>query len=149
MGNCHWLLLGLHHDIKANGSYDQLSMFNTKTYILRVSHMAQMNYKDKMKLSIVSNISPFIASYVLSCSTTQIFMMTSSNGNIFRVTGLLCGEFTGRRCIPHTKASDAELWCYLWPAPEPTVEQTMETPVIWDAIALINSLRPSDAYMRQ
>ena len=23
------------------------------------------------------------------------FMMTSSNGNIFRVTGLLCGEFTG------------------------------------------------------
>ena len=26
------------------------------------------------------------------------FMMTSSNGNIFRVTGHLCGEFTGRRC---------------------------------------------------
>ena len=23
------------------------------------------------------------------------YMMTSSNGNIFRVTGLLCGEFTG------------------------------------------------------
>ena len=27
-------------------------------------------------------------------------MMTSSNGNIFRVTGLLCGEFTGPRWIP-------------------------------------------------
>ena len=26
--------------------------------------------------------------------------MTSSNGNIFRVTGLLCGEFTGPRWIP-------------------------------------------------
>ena len=26
--------------------------------------------------------------------------MTSSNGNIFQVTGLLCGEFTGHRCIP-------------------------------------------------
>ena len=25
------------------------------------------------------------------------FMMTSSNGNIFRVTGPLCGEFTGDR----------------------------------------------------
>ena len=25
----------------------------------------------------------------------RIFMMTSSNGNIFRVTGPLCGEFTG------------------------------------------------------
>ena len=36
-------------------------------------------------------------------------MMTSSNGNIFRVTGHLCGEFTGPRWIPHTKASDVEL----------------------------------------
>ena len=36
-------------------------------------------------------------------------MMTSSNGNIFRVTVHLCGEFTGPRWILHTKASDAEL----------------------------------------
>ena len=41
-------------------------------------------------------------------------MMTSSNGNIFRVNGLLCGEFSGPRWIPRTKASDAELWCFLW-----------------------------------
>ena len=34
-------------------------------------------------------------------------MMTSSNGNIFRVTGPLCGEFTGYQWIPLTKASDA------------------------------------------
>ena len=40
-------------------------------------------------------------------------MMTSSNGNIFRVTGLLCGEFTGDRWIPRTKANDAELGCFL------------------------------------
>ena len=44
------------------------------------------------------------------------FMMTSPNGNIFRVTGPLCGEFTGHRWIPRTKASDAELWCFLWSA---------------------------------
>ena len=31
------------------------------------------------------------------------------NGNIFRVTGHLCGEFTGHRWIPRTKASEAEL----------------------------------------
>ena len=43
-----------------------------------------------------------------------IIMMTSWNGNIFRVTGHLCGEFTGPRWIRHTKASDAELWCLLW-----------------------------------
>ena len=30
--------------------------------------------------------------------------MTSSNGNIFRVTGHLCGEFTGHWWIPHTMA---------------------------------------------
>ena len=45
-------------------------------------------------------------------------MTTSSNGNIFRVTGHLCGEFTGDRWIPRKKASDAELWCFLWSAPE-------------------------------
>ena len=50
------------------------------------------------------------------------YMMTSSNVNIFRVTGHLCGEFTGHRWIPLTKASDAEFWCFLWSAPELTVE---------------------------
>ena len=39
-------------------------------------------------------------------------MMTSSNENIFRVAGHLCGEFTGHRWIPRTMASDAELWCF-------------------------------------
>ena len=62
------------------------------------------------------------------------FMMTSSNGDIFRVTGLLCGEFTGRRWIPPTKASDTELWCFRWSAPEQTVELTIEALVIGDAI---------------
>ena len=45
-------------------------------------------------------------------------MMTSSNENICRVTGHLCGEFTGHRWIPRTKASDGELWCFLWSASE-------------------------------
>ena len=45
-------------------------------------------------------------------------MMTSPNGNIFRVTGPLRGEFTDHRWIPRTKASNAELWCFLWSAPE-------------------------------
>ena len=45
-------------------------------------------------------------------------VMTSSNGNIFHVTGHLCGKFTGPRWISRTKASDAELWCFLWCTPE-------------------------------
>ena len=65
-----------------------------------------------------------------------LHMMTSSNENIFRVTGLLCGnslvtgEFPSQR--PVTRILD--VFCDL---PERIVEQTMETPVIWDAIALI------------
>ena len=59
--------------------------------------------------------------------------MTSSNGNIFRVTGRLWGEFTGHRWIPLTKASDAEFWCILWSAPEQRLSnqsrrQWFETP---------------------
>ena len=39
-------------------------------------------------------------------------------GNIFRVTGHLCGGIHGCRWNPRTKASDAELWCFLWSPPE-------------------------------
>ena len=48
-------------------------------------------------------------------------MITSSNGNF-----AACGEFTSHRWIPLTKASDAELWCFLWSAPEQTAEQTID-----------------------
>ena len=44
------------------------------------------------------------------------------------------------RWIPRTKGQwrgAAERWCFLWCEPESTAEQAMETPVIWDAIALI------------
>ena len=47
------------------------------------------------------------------------------------------GEFTGHRWIPLIEASDAELWSFLWSAPEQIVEQTIETPMIWEVIALI------------
>ena len=45
-------------------------------------------------------------------------VITSWNGNIFHVTGHLCGEFPGSRWIPRKKASQAELWCFLWSASE-------------------------------
>ena len=46
-------------------------------------------------------------------SNLFLSMMTSSNGNIFRVTGRLREKFTGHRGIPLTKASDEELWYFL------------------------------------
>ena len=48
----------------------------------------------------------------------SITMMTLSNRSISAFTGSLCGEFTGHLWIPLTKASDAELWYFLWSAPE-------------------------------
>ena len=41
-------------------------------------------------------------------------IMTSLNENIFRINGPLLGESTGCGWIPLTKASDAELWYFLW-----------------------------------
>ena len=62
---------------------------------------------------------PGLCSRIMRAYITIItIMMTSSNGNLFRVTGPLCGVFTGHRWIPSTKASDAEFWCFLWSAPE-------------------------------
>ena len=58
--------------------------------------------------------------------------MTSSNGDIFHITGDLWGESTGERWIPLTKVTNAKLWFFYLPLQ--TVEQTIETPVIWDAI---------------
>ena len=38
-----------------------------------------------------------------SSKVLQVPMMTSSNVNVYRVTGPLCGDFTGLRWIPRTK----------------------------------------------
>ena len=50
-------------------------------------------------------------------------MMTSSNGNLFRVTGLLYGIFTGHPWLPLTKASDAELWCFFYLSPNKRLDK--------------------------
>ena len=82
----------------------------------------------------------FKLKYFVPFSIDGVFtIMTSGNGNMFRVTGPLCGEFSGHRWIPRTKASDAELWCFLWSAPELTVDLTIVRLVIWDAIAMTSS----------
>ena len=39
--------------------------------------------------------------------------------------------------FPSQRANDAEHLCFLWPVPEQAIKQTIETPPIWDAIALI------------
>ena len=58
--------------------------------------------------------------------------MTSSKGNIFRVTGILWGVNS-----PHK--GQWEILRFVWFLPEQTlmVEQTIKTQMIWDAIAPI------------
>ena len=55
----------------------------------------------------------------------------------FPHTGPLWGEPTRRKLDSHTKTSDTKHWCFLWCSCEQTFEQTVEMPVIWDAMALI------------
>ena len=73
-----------------------------------------------LNIGYCHTVPQFSLVYVISMKTgyRMVVMMTSSNGNIFRVTGPLRGEFTGHRWIPLTKASDAEFWCFLWSVPE-------------------------------
>ena len=64
---------------------------------------------------IYGKTSQFVSySTLLRCHKWRYIIMTSSNRNIFRITGHLWGEFNGPRWIPRTKASDAELLCFLW-----------------------------------
>ena len=48
-----------------------------------------------------------------------LYVKESLNGNIFRVTVPLCGELTGNRWIPLTKASDEDVVLF---EPEQTIE---------------------------
>ena len=59
---------------------------------------------------------PSLLQYKCVTRPPWFYIMTSSNRNIFRVTGPLCEEFIGNRWIPLTKVSDWELWCFIWSA---------------------------------
>ena len=50
---------------------------------------------------------------------------------------LIVRKTIGQWWIPLTKASDVELWCFLWFAPEQKIRQTIKTPVSWGATPLI------------
>ena len=54
-----------------------------------------------------------------------------------RVTGPLCGEFTGHRWIPLTKSQWRGALMFLWCWSEQIIRQTVELLVIWDAMTSI------------
>ena len=100
------------------------------------------------------NITVFVAQDLLpsfrnvndnNCSSRK-HHMTSLNGTFYALVAFCVGEFTGHRWILRKKASDADLWCFLWSALEPTAEQILETPVIWGVIVLIMTSLLCNAY---
>ena len=102
------------------------------------------NITDKMMFGKIENlmkhqrrVSAVIWDHFYTTSSTESWVLTSPNENIFLVNGFLCGEFTCHMWILLTKASDAERWCFLWSVPELTAEYTIAMLVVWDAIALI------------
>ena len=66
-------------------------------------------------------------------------IMLITHVNACSVNALLCptrmrSDYFQHRWIPLTKASDPELWYFLYSAPEQMVKQTIEMPVIWETI---------------
>ena len=64
--------------------------------------------------NVTGTITKMACTISVKNTTATCEVLRPSNGNIFRVTGPLCGEFTRHWWIPHTKASDAELWCFFY-----------------------------------
>ena len=116
-----------------NGYNERSTRYKTAVYN-RIPYLPRTDYKNKSREKSVASNWEMTFGKKLKTKSSQgahippmpnkssmklcLHMMTSSNGNIFRVTGPLCGEFTGHRWIPSTKASDVELWYFLWSAPK-------------------------------
>ena len=112
------MLCGIHQDGILLDLIKNLihNMYSDFTVLELLPHQPGANEKLKFMTQIY-----FLAGSQRPNSESPIWflhMMTSSSGNMSRVTGHLCGKFTDHRWIPRTKASDAERWCFLWSAPE-------------------------------
>ena len=99
--SCSKISLLMHHN-NLNALVQILNVYHWSTKKTIMTH-------EIMKLCehlSISNTFWRIVRRVYEKQNATRYMMTSSNGNIFRVTGHFCGEFTGPRCIPRTKASN-------------------------------------------
>ena len=85
-------------------------MLEMKELMYSRDELFMRSFENNTLVEAMINNSPLL---FIHHSLYLISMMTLSIGNIFRATGHLCGEFTGHWWIPRTKASDAELWCFI------------------------------------
>ena len=103
--NQRWLIANCATGNKTSKIWIQIKSFS---FIKMHLNMSPANYRQFCLGLNFLHIKTWRASRLL------VLMMTSSNGDIFRVTGHLCGECNIHRWIPRTRASDAKLWCFLW-----------------------------------
>ena len=116
-----------------------INSYSEMTFVIQVKIVRENCDWPPTEMEMSSLWRSFITGMTISSEATKIASTwwRHQMETLFRVIGPLWGESTGHRWIPLIKASVAELWCFLWPAHEQTVEQTIETPVSWNAIALI------------
>ena len=99
-----------------------------RSLLLKLKYFWRIKYVSTVAADALAKVRNWVRSYgifpCLPLRNISIITMTSLNENTFRDTGPLWGESNGHRCIPPTKTNDAELWCFLWSAPE----QTAQTP---------------------
>ena len=87
---------------RTNGSKIQ----QNKRYInAKIAHLDRFGYNYDVHKRILLTID--MHEKFTKNVNPNLIVMTSWNENIFRVTGHLCGESTGPRYIPRTKASEA------------------------------------------
>ena len=90
----------------------------TVFYSIVYSGADQRNIKALLHRPLCGKLTLYIACEdLLYIFILCFYMITSSNGNLFRATGPLCGELYGRWWILRTKATEAELWCFFLSAP--------------------------------
>ena len=83
-------------------------------------------------------VSSALHDYKMYWNTIRLFTVEHDDVTKFSALLAICeGNPPVTGGFPTTKASDAELWRLLWPVPKQMVEEAIETPAIWDAIALI------------
>ena len=115
----------------------EIHTFSFKKIHLKMSSVKRRLFR--FGLNVLILIVPIYAKELdYNPSHGEQYTMTSSNGNIFCVTGPLWRESTWQSPVyPLTKVNDAELWCFLWSSEK---KRLIETPVIWDTTALIMTL---------
>ena len=99
-----------------NSSWLQLHTIKTTLVIMPTNWTLSTLVVLRLLITTTSGATSIEKSDIITTHWFQciFIMMTLSNGNIFRVAGHLCREFTSHWWIPHTKTSDAELWINGW-----------------------------------